>query len=469
MKMRSKNSPWLVLLLVISLSATGTYFFTRVAPLYSAYAAKRTCSCVFVSNMKSPAVIREEIRPYNFINLEIDYTKKTVTGSLLGLAGRKAIFRDGLGCTLVVGTTEKKLRQQAGGFEPEQASRGHLPWPDGDVVKKDALPDSFDRHRLDAALDWAFSDSDPARSRGTRSIVVVYRGQIIAERYAPGFTTKTRLPGWSMTKSVTHALVGILVKSRRLRMETPLTPAPVAEWRVSGDPRSSITFDQLMRMNCGLNIRDSLRDPLSDYARMLFTQADAGAYAASQPLRAEPDRLWLNSSCTTSIISRVMRRSFKGSLPTYFNFPRQALFNRIGMTSAVIEPDPSGTFMGNAFMYATARDWARFGLFCLNDGVWNRKRILPEGWIKYSTTPTACSPMGMYGAQFWLNSGRPGDPDHRWMTRVPPDMYSMCGFEGQFVTMIPSMKLVIVRLGITVPEESWDHEEFIGRVLAALK
>jgi CubicO group peptidase (beta-lactamase class C family) len=438
-------------------------------PLYSAYAAKRTCSCVFVSNLKSPAVIRDEIKPYDFINLDIDHEKRSVTGSFLGLAKRKAIFRDGLGCTLVVGTTEKKLRKQVEGFDPAYVSRARLPWPDGDAVEKGTLLDTVDKPRLDKAVDRAFSNPDPARPRGTRAVVVVCRGQIVAERYAPGFTRKTRLPGWSMTKSVNHALMGILIKSKKLKMETPITPAPVSEWHVPGDPRAAITFDQLMRMNCGLNFSEGFHDLLSDHAHMLFTQADTGAYAASQPILADPDRLWLNPSCTTNIVSRIMRQSFKGSLPAYFNFPRRALFNKIGMASAIIEPDPSGTFQGAFFMYATARDWARFGLLCLNDGVWDENRILPEGWMKYSTTPTSRSPKGMYGAQFWLNAGRPGDPKHRWMPGVPPDMYSMCGFEGQFVTMIPSKKLVVVRLGMTVPEENWDHEQFIEQVLKSLK
>lgn len=458
----------LIFILLFSVSGAAVYFMTRVVPLYSAYAAKRTCSCVFVSNMKSPAIIKEEIKPFNFLNLDISYTKKTVTGSFLGLASRKAIYRDGLGCTLVVGTTETSLRKQVKGFKPAYLSQSKLPWPEGDAVKKVSLPGSVDKHKLDLVIDWAFYTPNQARYRGTRAVVVVYNGQIVAERYAPGFTRKTRLPGWSMTKSVTHALVGILIKKKKLKMETPVTPAPVSEWHSPGDPRAAITFDQLMRMSCGLNIRENLHDPSSDYARILFSSADAGAHAVTQPLKAEPDKLWLQSGKTMNIVSRIIRQSFKGSDAAYFNFPRQALFNRIGMTSAVLEPDPSGTFVGTAYMYATARDWARFGLLCLNDGIWNKKRILPEGWITYSTTPSPCSPQGKYGAQFWLNSGSPGDPEHRWMPGVPADMYSLCGFEGQFVTIIPSKKLVIVRLGITVPEEKWDHEQFVEEIIASV-
>ena len=246
-------------------------------------------------------------------------------------------------------------------------------------------------------------------------------------------------------------------------------PAPVPEWRSPQDPRAAITLDELMRMSSGLRFKEDYKNPRSDAIRMLLAEPDAGAYAAGKPLDVPPNSRWSYSSGTTNIISRIVRQSVGGSLSDYFAFAHRALFDRVGMASAVIEPDASGTFVGSSFMYATPRDWARFGLLYLNDGMWKNERILPEGWVKYSTTPTPNAPKGEYGAQFWLNAGRSGQPEDRWMPKVPPDMYSLRGFEGQYVSIIPSKKLVIVRLGLSVAEKAWDQEQFIADVIEALK
>jgi CubicO group peptidase (beta-lactamase class C family) len=296
-------------------------------------------------------------------------------------------------------------------------------------------------------------------------VIVLYDGQIIAERYADGFTRETPQHGWSMTKSVINALVGVLVKEGKLRLQDP---APVPEWRSPGDPRAAITLDELLRMSSGLRFMEDHKIPL-DLLRMLLAEPDAGAYAAAKALEVPPNSRWSYSSGTANIISRIVRQSVGGSLRDLFAFAHRALFDRVGMASAVIEPDPSGTFVGSSFMYATPRDWARFGLLYLNDGLWQNRRILPEGWVKYSTTPTPKAPKGEYGAQFWLNAGRPGEPADRWMPKVPPDMFSLSGFEGQYVSVIPSKKLVIVRLGLSAVEKAWDQEQFIADVIDALK
>lgn len=459
---------WLLVVLgVVFVLGCGalTFLMLEVAPIGTAYTAKRMCSCVFVAHRDPSSVLREELGKYGYISTDIDYKNKTVTGSVLGMAKRTAVYREGLGCTLAVGISEDGLRKQANGYAPVQPNRQQLPWPEGDVVKDDPAPKDVDMQRVKQAVDLAFSEPDPARLRRTRAIIVLYDGKIIAERYAPGFTKATPQLGWSMTKSVTNALVGILVKNGRIKVKDP---APVPEWRSPGDPRGSITLDELMHMSSGLKFKEVYDDPLSDVVRMLFAEADSGAFASSMPLEAPPDTRWQYSSGTTNIISRIVRRAAAGSLNEYFSFPGKALFNKIGMTSAVMEPDPSGTFVGSSFMYATPRDWARFGLFCLNDGMWGGERILPEGWMKYSTTPSPTAPRSMYGAQFWLNAGDPSNPTDRWMPKAPNDMYSLWGFEGQYVSMVPSRRLVIVRLGLSVPEENWDQGQFIADIINAV-
>jgi CubicO group peptidase (beta-lactamase class C family) len=464
MKRPSKRFRWIAIAVLVLIGGAGYFVMTQIAPIGTAYTAKRMCSCVFLSHREAASVLAEELKPYGYVNLRVDPDRKTVTGSILGMAERTAVYREGLGCTLAVGINEVELLQQAMGFDTTRPDRGNLPWPDGNMVKNTHPPTSIDEMKLKSTMDWAFAEPDPAKLRRTRAVVVVYDGRIIAERYAPGFTKDTPQLGWSMTKSVTNALVGILVREGRLKVEAP---APVPEWQSPGDLRRAITLDQLMRMSSGLKFKEDYENPLSDVVRMLFAEADAGAYAASGPLEVPSDSRWQYSSGTANIISRIVRQA-AGSQLDSFSFPRTALFDRIGMTSAVIEPDPSGTFVGSSFMYATPRDWARFGLLCLNDGVWNGKRILPKGWMKYSTTPTPRAPQGIYGAQFWLNAGSPGNPSDRWMPKVPGDMYSMRGFEGQYVSVIPSKKLVIVRLGLSRPEENWDQEKLIAGIIEAV-
>ena len=250
-------------------------------------------------------------------------------------------------------------------------------------------------------------------------------------------TTARRLPvpswGWQSARPSSakgSAAPGPLVSQKMssgLRLQDP---APVSEWQSPQDPRAAITLDELMRMSSGLRFKEDYKNPRSDAIRMLLAEPDAGAYAAEKPLQVAPNSRWSYSSGTANIISRIVRQSVGGSLSDFFAFAHRALFDRVGMASAVIEPDPSGTFVGSSFMYATPPDWARFGLLYLNDGVWKNERILPEGWVKYSTTPTPNAPKGEYGAQFWLNGGGSGDPEDRWMPKVPPDMYSLRGFEG---------------------------------------
>lgn len=329
----------------------------------------------------------------------------------------------------------------------------------------DRLPSEVDARKLRQALDGAFAEPDPVRVRRTRAVVVVYKGRIIAEQYAAGFSPETSLLGWSMTKSVINALTGILVKAGKLALQDP---APVPEWQAPDDPRRYITLDHLLRMTSGLAFEENYSNPLKDVTFMLLAASDMAAYAASKPLVAEPGREWHYSSGTTNIIARILRGAVGGAEPDYLSFPRRLLFDRIGMRSAIMEPDTSGTFVGSSFMYATARDWARFGLLYLKDGMWKDDRILPIGWVEYSRRRTPASPRGAYGAHFWLTvrPGFRGGDDSAFA--LPADAFHAIGHEGQFVTIIPSRNLVLVRLGLTRFRGAWDHGAFVRQVLEAV-
>jgi CubicO group peptidase (beta-lactamase class C family) len=290
----------------------------------------------------------------------------------------------------------------------------------------------------------------------------VYDGRIVAERYADGFDQDTPLIGWSMTKSVVNALLGILVKEGKLALDAP---APLPEWQGTDDPRRGITLAQLLHMTSGLAFDEDYADPLADVTYMLFGVPGAADFAVAKPLRATPGSLWSYSSGTTNILSYAIRRAVGDA--DYHAFPQRALFDRIGMTGAVLETDAAGTFVGSSFMYATARDWARFGLLYLQDGVWSGERILPEGWVAFSRSPAPAAPNGKFGAHFWPlipEEFRCGSdvPD------LPEDAFHAVGHEAQFVTVIPSRKLVLVRLGAARYPCSWNHQKFVALVLDAI-
>jgi CubicO group peptidase (beta-lactamase class C family) len=318
--------------------------------------------------------------------------------------------------------------------------------------------------KLKAALDAAFVESDPQKKKMTRAVVIVYDGKLIGERYAPGFDKDMALLGWSMGKSVTNALVGILVRQGKLRLREP---APVPEWQKEGDPRKKITLDQLLRMSGGLKF-DETYEPLHDVTDMLYRSYDFAACAAEKPLEVEPDGKWYYSSGTANIIARIVRRAAEKDYPRYYDFMKKELFAKVGMHSAVAEPDASGTFVGSSYMFAAPRDWARFGLLYLQEGVWEGERILPEGWVKYSTTPTPKAPQGQYGALFWLNAGTESNPKDRVWPNAPRDAFAARGYQEQSVVIIPSKKLVIVRFGATSVRNAWDMNAFISRMCAAI-
>src|SRR5690606_34990177 len=264
---------------------------------------------------------------------------------------------------------------------------------------------------------------------------------------------------------VTMALVGALVRDGRL---DPAAPAAVPEWRGAGDPRGAITLDQLLRQSSGLAF-DETYGAVNDVSRMLFASPDTGAFAAAMPLAFPPDTHWAYSSGTSNLVARIVRDAFAGDLPAMVRYANERLFDPAGSTSAFVEPDASGTFIGSSFAWMTPRDWARFGELFRRDGVWDGRRLLPEGWVRYATTPTPAAPRGAYGAHWWLNAGTPGAPQDRPWPRIPAEVYAARGHSGQWVAVVPPARLVVVRLGLTWPDdETLDGTEtLIADLLAA--
>ena len=423
------------------------------------YAAKVLCSGVFVAGRTPESLLAEDLGWFSWLRSRVDRAERTASSDWHGLGRSTAVYRDGLGCALAVGVSAAELRAQ--GFDPGPApDRSAIPWPAGDLVPP-AAADGARRDLLDAAVAGAFGEPDPQRRRRTRAVIVLHSGRLVAERYAPGFDAATPLLGWSMTKSVIATLIGVQVLRGRL---DPAASAGVPSWR--GDERAAITLEQLLRMTSGLAFSER-NGALGDSVAMLFRSRSASGYAAHSPLAHAPGTFWSYSSGTSNLLAGILRASLPGGSDAYHRFPRQALFDRIGMRSAVLETDAAGDFVGSSFSYATARDWARFGLLHAQDGVWQGERLLPEGWVAFVRRPTPQSPRGSYGAHWWLNAGEPGAPAERPYPSLPPDLFYASGYEGQFVVVIPSHDLVVVRLGQSEPERAFDLEGFLGQIIAA--
>ncbi|MEO1661579.1 MAG: serine hydrolase [Pseudomonadota bacterium] len=444
---------------VLALVATTAYLYLSygsIARAGSGYSAKNICSGYFLSGF-SPEIVREQAlkgasSTLANVTYKLDLEQQSVTTKLIGLFERRAIFTPGIGCTLLsVGEKEAEFSVSA---LPELDVSESVAWPKGQ-----ASPDvSADVANM---LGGLFTEDSVDQPRYTKAVVVVHKGRLVAERYAEGVTPETPLLGWSMTKSVTALLVGILVKDKVLDIGAP---AAVPQWgETENDPRAAITLDQLLRMSSGLEFEETY-SAATDVTRMLSLEPDTGGYAAAKPLIAAPDTIWSYSSGTTNIVSGIVRRSVGDTLQSAYTFSQERLFRPLSIRTATMEADRSGTFIGSSYMYASARDWARLGQLCLQRGEWNGEQILPDGWVDYLVTPTPNAPGHEYGAQFWLNAN-PADPSReRLIPNLPEDSYYMGGYQGQLVLVIPSEEIVITRFGFT-PARNHGVSEFAAELI----
>lgn len=412
-------------------------------PIINGYAAKKTCSCTFISNRTLESIKQSDLQifPTNYTKHEIDKTKKSVSSSLLGFGKRTAVYTKGLGCTLLpdeveindLDKQEIKLTKSVDSFYPKQLKISN-------------------NKKLKDAINFAF-DLNGEKKQNTRAVVVLKDGKLIAEKYADGFDLNTPILGWSMTKSLTSALIGILVKQGKLNIEQQ-NLFPIWE----KDKRATISINDLLQMGSGLNW-DETYSQISDATKMLYMKDDFPQYAIDKPYLHKPGTHWEYSSGTTNIISKIAEQTFDNKT-AYYQFIYNDLLNKIGMNSAEIETDIYGSFVGSSYCYASPRDWARFGQLYLNDGIWNGERILPEGWVKYSYTNFDPS-KGEYGAQWWLNKSNK-------LPDVDDNVYWCSGFQGQKVYVIPNENMVVVRMGIS-ERGTFDFNKFLSGIIAAVK
>ncbi len=423
----------------ISLSPVGKVLI----PTGVGISAKQLCSLVFVSRLDAERAWDLYVDPllgpaFGLVSYSVDEATPAVTARALGgLYSVRAVHRPGLGCTLVHDDTQPLQPTPALDRDPVEHDPMVMTL---DVVHQEI---TFDQEQLDAALEKAFTEPGGPSPRNTLAVVVLHDHILIAERYAPGITPDTPLPGWSMTKSVTATLAGILEHQNRLDVEAR---GALAKWRDTDDPRQAITLDQLLRMTSGLDLTET-QDGFDENSQMLFIEPDAAAFAADRPLQKPIGSHYEYMSGNTVLAMARVQEVVGRDLGSSYDFIHRVLFEPLSMKTAVIEPDQAGTFIGSSFMLASARDWASLGQLYLDGGKVGDEVLFDPEWVDYVTRHTTESAGKGYGSGFWLLGERREAPSSG--EGLPQDAYFGWGFQGQYLFIIPSENLVIVRLGAT--------------------
>ena len=456
----------LVLLAVI---VTGGLYWVRQSPpeivrVAVNYAAKIVCSNVFVAGREVDDILATDVQApghpiFWFMQAKVDQGGGTVETSIAGMIGNGlAVDRQGVGCAAVPDGDVERAIDHIGPITSLPPHPDNELWPQGSKVEPEDA-------RISAVL-----DSSAMTGPGMRAVVVVKDGRIIGERYGAGFSKDSRLIGWSMTKTVNAALIGRMIREKIL---THGKKALFAGW--SEDERNEITLDNMLAMSPGIAFNENY-GAVSDVSRMLYLEPDMAAFVTSKSLEARPGAKFNYSSGTATAVARIWQNAFVDPAKAW-DFPVKALFDPIGMRSAVLETDARGTYVGSSYLYANARDWARFGQFMLQRGVWNGRSLLPLGYVDRmaSANPASMTKWGEaeYGrGQVWLrgpDAGTPEgeDPDEGY--DLPADSYWMLGHDGQTTTVIPSEGLVVVRLGLTPKSEAYKPQAMVEAIVEALR
>ena len=432
------------LLLVVSLAGLSTWLALTPPALLrvgAGYTAKIVCSNVFLAGRDAGEVLAVDVQApghplLRLMDVDVDRQARRVRAALLGVfAANQAFYREGLGCS--VGPNGDVADAPGLPEAPTSPAEAEAPWPEGEQAESDQ------------ALAARLSDTT-LTGRGMRATVVVSGGRIVGEAYGSGFSATTPLLGWSMTKTVNAAVVGTLLRQGRLFLGDR---ALLRQWQ--GNEREAITLAHLLAMEDGLAFNEDY-GTVTDVTRMLYLEPDMAAFSADAPLEVPPGTRFSYSSGTAVLLSRVWMDRIGGEAEA-LAYPRQALFEPLGMSSAVMEADASGTFVGSSYMYATARDWARLALFLLRDGVWNGERLLPEGFVAMMSEPNGTSGGRYSKMQTWLAGA--GVPD------LPSDTFFLQGHDGQTIAIVPSLDLAVVRLGLTPRRDGYDVMPLVREIV----
>ncbi|HLA89866.1 MAG TPA: serine hydrolase [Gemmatimonadaceae bacterium] len=403
--------------------------------------AKVLCSALFVSG-REEAEARAHVSAYflgakldSITGFQVDRQRKLVRVTLANRITREAKLYGDQGCVIHQPGRDTVF------FTPvrvttELPDASTMPWPMGDVLPSGPLPAGVDTVKLREAVDAAFATPEGL----TAAFVVVHSGRIVAERYGNGAHKDMQLESWSMGKSITGTLVGLLIQQGALRLEDP---APVPEWRKTpDDPRAKIRVMDLMRMSSGLRFSRGSPEDIAGYHDhdLIYTGAlDAFRFSTTRPLQFEPNTFGRYRNADPLTLGMLVRDAVRKRGEEYLTFPQRALFDKIGIRRQVLETDPYGNFLLTGYDYGTGRNWARLGMLYVNDGVWQGERLLPEGFVKFVSTPAPAWGDSSYGGMVWVNG--------RGQWRLPRDAFAFRGAGGQDVSVVPSRDLVIVRMG----------------------
>ncbi len=434
--------------------AVIAFYFTLYPKLdlISGFSAKSVASHLFITGRSQQQTETEDndIPLMDLASNKVDLKNKTVTSSVYGLKKRKAVYKKGLGVVLIPHGKEKENLNIPS--PNRNIIKNDNVFPYGDLPQRDTIFSNINYNQLEKAVSDAF-DSNKEQNKKTRAVIVIYKDHIIAEKYKKGFDKNSMLLGWSMTKSITSAVLGVMEKQGKITLDQSNL---FKEWEQ--DERKNITLKNLLNMNSGLEWEENYSE-ISDVTKMLFLAEDMSKIQLHKNLKGKPNESWNYSSGTTNLLSGFIRNQFKTE-QEYLDFWYSELIDKIGMHSMLIEPDFSGKFVGSSYGWATARDWAKFGLLYLHNGNWNGKQILNKSWVDFSRKPTNTS-NGKYGGHFWLNAGG-------YYPDAPRDIYSANGFQGQKVFIIPSKEMVIVKFGLT-EHPDFDTNKFLKEILSTIE
>jgi len=453
--MKKRTIRRIIWVLVIGIVAVATFFVWPRLPIITAFAAKGMCSSVFLAEKDPASVEAEDLSffPISLAKSKIDYDEKSVTSTVLGIAKRKAIFREGLGAVLVLDTPEEVLKAQSFDIPDPGYSQDTIAWPMGDIT--DGTPvEGVDYQSLETIIDTSFDKAGNEPFKKTLGLAVVYDGKLIAEQYLGDYDMYTKFHGWSMTKSITGALAGVLVDEGRLILKAP---TGIPEWK--NDERNEITLEDVICMSTGLDWFENYFT-ISDATVMLMQSDDMLDYITSCDLAFEPGTVWNYSSGDANLLSGIIRQEINDD-EKYHAFAYEALFHKIGMLNTTVETDASGLFVASSYSYGTVRDWARFGLLFLNEGVFEGDTVLSKEWVDFMKTEAPASD-GAYAGTFWRMEPNPLYA----LNDVPDDVFFADGFLGQRVYVIPSKKLVVVRMGYGLSDFSMN--DFLREVIGTL-
>ena len=432
----------------VALVLAGGAIWLATAPpellrLGNGYAAKIVCSNVFLAGRDADEVLAVDVQAQGhpllkLLAVSVDREKQAVTSRFMGLfAGMRAVHRPGYGCAV---TPQGQAAALPDAPHVSQIADPGKPWPQGESVGP-----------LDAGV-AALLDDPALAGPGMRALVVVRDGRVVAERYAPGFGPKTPLIGWSMTKTVNAALLGRVIAEGRMGGDRDHL---FAGWE--GDGRRDIRLSHLLSMTDGLRFNEDYGG-VNDVTRMLYLENDMAGFAATAPADAVPGAVFRYSSGASVLLARLWMDAVG---PEAWQYPVTALFAPLGMASATLEADASGTFVGGSYLYATARDWARFAQFLLDDGVWNGRRLLPESFMEAIRTPTVVSGGRFTEAQAWHLAPR----ETGKQTVLPADAFWLLGHEGQAIAIVPSARLIVLRMGLTPGRLGYRPQPLVGAIL----